>query len=170
MHDAELVPKDNNFLFMFWDTNLKLGYIHLEGSATHRLRVSPQSGHSDLLYSQKWVKVIFLTYGLKNYIGPSESTDTHSKCLELYCFSSWLGNIWPLGGHKHFERGSQQSLPPLKGFLNFYSTCFEIWIWNVVYTSGRWHDISNLSFIAIRSLPLETHVTLIFDLWNGKCY
>ena len=44
---------------MLWDINLKLG-IHLVGSATHQVRVSSQSGHPDLLYSQEWVNVIFL--------------------------------------------------------------------------------------------------------------
>ena len=35
-------------------------YMHLVCSATHQVRVSSQSGHPDLLYSQEWVKVIFL--------------------------------------------------------------------------------------------------------------
>ena len=35
-------------------------YIHLVGSATHQVRVSSQSGHPDILYSQEWVNVIFL--------------------------------------------------------------------------------------------------------------
>ena len=35
-------------------------YKHLVGSATHEIRVSSQSGHPDLLYSQEWVNVIFL--------------------------------------------------------------------------------------------------------------
>ena len=35
-------------------------YIHLVGSATHEVRVSSQSGHPGLLYSQEWVNVIFL--------------------------------------------------------------------------------------------------------------
>ena len=83
-------------------------------------------------------------------------TYLHSKCLELYWFSSWLGNFWPLGGHKHSERGSQQSSPPPESFLSFFSTCFKIWTWNLVYTSGRWLDTSSLSFITIRSLPLKS--------------
>ena len=41
---------------------------YLAGSATHQVRVSSQSGYSGLLYSQKWVKVIFVIYGLKNFI------------------------------------------------------------------------------------------------------
>ena len=47
-------------------------YIHLVGSATHQVRVSSQSGHHDLLYSQEWVNVIFFIYGIKNYIEPSD--------------------------------------------------------------------------------------------------
>ena len=37
-------------------------------------------------------------------------------------------------------------------FPDFSSTCFEISIWNLVYTFSRWHDMSSLSFITIGSL------------------
>ena len=37
-------------------------------------------------------------------------------------------------------------------FLNFFSTCFEISIWNLVYAFSRWHDMSSVSFITIGSL------------------
>ena len=37
-------------------------------------------------------------------------------------------------------------------FPDFFSTCFEISIWNLVYASSRWHDMSSLSFITIGSL------------------
>ena len=37
-------------------------------------------------------------------------------------------------------------------FPDFSSTCFEISIWNLVYTFSRWHDMSSLSCITIRSL------------------
>ena len=47
-------------------------YIHLVGSATHQVKVSSQSGHRDLLYSQEWVNIIFFIYGIKNYIKPSD--------------------------------------------------------------------------------------------------
>ena len=33
----------------------------------------------------------------------------------------------------------------------FSSTCFEISIWNLVYTFSRWHDMSSLSCITIGS-------------------
>ena len=32
-------------------------------------------------------------------------------------------------------------------FSDFFSTCFEISIWNLVYTFSRWHDMSSLSCI-----------------------
>ena len=41
-------------------------------------------------------------------------------------------------------------LPATGNFPDFFSTCFDIWTWNLVYTSGRWHDTSSLSFITIR--------------------
>ena len=37
-------------------------------------------------------------------------------------------------------------------FMDFSSTCFEISIWNLVYTISRWHDMSSLSCITIGSL------------------
>ena len=37
------------------------------------------------------------------------------------------------------------------GFPDFSSTCFEISIWNLVYTFSRWHDMSSLSCITIGS-------------------
>ena len=37
-------------------------------------------------------------------------------------------------------------------FPDFFSTCFEISIWNLVYAFSRWHDVSSLSFITIGSL------------------
>ena len=37
-------------------------------------------------------------------------------------------------------------------FPDFSSTCFEISIWDLVYTLSRWHDMSSLSCITIGSL------------------
>ena len=37
-------------------------------------------------------------------------------------------------------------------FQDFFSTCFEISIWNLVYAFSRWHYMSSLSFITIGSL------------------
>ena len=37
-------------------------------------------------------------------------------------------------------------------FPDFFSTCFEISIWNLVYAFSRWHDMSSLSFITIGTL------------------
>ena len=56
-------------------------YIHLVGSATHQVRVSSQSGHLDLLYSQEWVNVIFFIYGIKNYIEPSDLVPCDRFCV-----------------------------------------------------------------------------------------
>ena len=37
-------------------------------------------------------------------------------------------------------------------FPDFSSTCFEISIWNLIYTFSGWHDMSSLSCITIGSL------------------
>ena len=39
-------------------------------------------------------------------------------------------------------------------FPDFSSTCFEISIWNLVYTFSRWHDISSLSCITLGHFDL----------------
>ena len=39
-------------------------------------------------------------------------------------------------------------------FSGYFSTCFDILIWNLVNTSSRWHHISSLRFIASRHFHL----------------
>ena len=52
-------------------------------------------------------------------------THLHSKCLELHCLSSRLSNFWPLGGHKHSGRGTQQSSTSPESFLSFFLHVFR---------------------------------------------
>ena len=57
-------------------------------------------------------------------------------------------------------------------FPDFSSTCFEISIWNLVYTFSRWHDMSSLSRITIGSLwpSLQPKVgqTYFLQSWPHK--
>ena len=57
-------------------------------------------------------------------------------------------------------------------FPNCSSTCFEISIWNLVYTFSRWHDMSSLSCITIGSLwpSLQPKVgqTYFLQSWPHK--
>ena len=57
-------------------------------------------------------------------------------------------------------------------FTDFSSTCFEISIWNFVYTFSRWHDMSSLSCITIGSLwpSLQPKVgqTYFLQSWPHK--
>ena len=57
-------------------------------------------------------------------------------------------------------------------FPDFSSTCFEISIWNLVYTFSRWHDMSSLSCITIGSLwpSLQPKVgqTYFLQSWPHK--
>ena len=57
-------------------------------------------------------------------------------------------------------------------FPDFSSRCFEISIWNLVYTFSRWHDISSLSCITIGSLwpSLQPKVgqTHFLQSWSHK--
>ena len=59
---GELVelPASEKFYILFFPTCFETWYIHRVGNATHQVRVSSQSDRLDLLYSQEWVKVIFL--------------------------------------------------------------------------------------------------------------
>ena len=53
-------------------------YIHAVGGVTRQVRVSFQSGHFDLLYSQKLVKVIYLhSWPYKSYRGLRFGTHTY---------------------------------------------------------------------------------------------
>ena len=57
-------------------------------------------------------------------------------------------------------------------FPDFSSTCFEISIWNLVYTFSRWHDMSSLSCITIGSfwpsLQLKVGQTHFLQSWPHK--
>ena len=53
------------------------------------------------------------------------------------------------------------SLHPYE-FCSLFSTCFEIWIWNLVNTFSMWHDTSRLRFIAIWSLGPSLHAAVSY--------
>ena len=57
-------------------------------------------------------------------------------------------------------------------FPDFSSTCFEISIWNLVYTFSRWHDMSSLSCITIGllwpSLQPKVGQTHLLQSWPQK--
>ena len=57
-------------------------------------------------------------------------------------------------------------------FPDFFSTCFEISIWNLVYALSRWHDMLSLSFSTIGSLwpSLQPNVgqTQFLQSWPYK--
>ena len=59
-------------------------------------------------------------------------------------------------------------------FPVFSSTCFEISIWNLVYTFSRWHDMSSLSCNTIGSLwpSLQPKVgqTYFLQSWPDKFF
>ena len=81
----------------------QIWYTHLVGGVTRQVRVSFQSRHFALLYSQKEVNFLHswpqkwyrsLRFGAHTYI---------VSVLTPYRFSSWLGNFWPSGRKKHSE-------------------------------------------------------------------
>ena len=133
-------------------------YIHLVGSATHRGRVSSQSGHSELLCSQKWVNVIFLHLWLEQLYRAFRFGTPSYIASVLNCTDFCHG--WAIFGPlvaTNTQKGDLSRAPHHRNvFFSFFSACFEIWTWNLVYTSGRWHNTSSLNFITIRSRPLES--------------
>ena len=115
-------------------------YIHSVGGTTCRVWVESQLGHFDLVYSQKYVKLIFL-----------QSWPQKSR---------WIIQIWYIGFKFRFmlkyifwNFGDYfYGFWIFRSFPGFFSTCFEISIWNFVYTCSRWSYTSSSSFIPIGTL------------------
>ena len=90
-----------------------------------------------------------------------ENAESHSACLRHARFIIVSQNS-PVSQHFLYARlkngrimlwqclSVRPSVRP--SFPDFFSTCFEISIWNLVYAFSRWHDMSSLSFITIGSL------------------
>ena len=88
-------------------------YRHRVDSATHGFRVSIQSGPSDLLYSLKWVKVIFphlwpqklyrsFRFDTHTYIASIlNPTDFRSFFLHVLRYDLETWHIHPVGGTTH---------------------------------------------------------------------
>ena len=80
---------------------------------------------------------------------------TWSPCLHkvwlFYCsLFNFYTPVWKTGRIMPWQCSSvRPSVRPR--FPDFSSTCFEISIWNLVYTFSRWHDMSSLSCITIGS-------------------
>ena len=77
-------------------------------------------------------------------------------------------HAWAIFGpvmDKNTQKGELIEFPASENFYRLFFSCFEIWIWNLVYTSSRWHDTWGLSFITIRSLPLESFLDFF-----SKCF
>ena len=89
-------------------------------------------------------------------------------CLVFICFYT---PVWKTGRKMPWQCPSVcPSVRPR--FPDFSSTCFEISIWNLVYTFSRWHDMSSLSCITIGSLwpSLQPKVgqTYFLQSWPHK--
>ena len=139
-------------------------YIHLVGSATDQVTVSSQLGHYDLLYSQERVRVIF------RHLWPQKLYRAFRFCTHTYIasvlthspFCHGWAIFYPLVGRMVGISTQLQQ----KVLCAFFTTYFDIWTWNLVYASDRWHDTSSLSFIAIRSLPLEIFPDFLFQMFE----
>ena len=79
------------------------------------------------------------TMDMKNYLRTQITLYEEDKKEEASLRCSLLHGSW------------DQILQKRPRFPDFSSTCFEISIWNLVYTFSRWHDMSSLSCITIGS-------------------
>ena len=101
------------------------------------------------------------------------------RLIEVLCASIFLLFIRPFEKRDVLCRGNvrpsvcpsvRPSVRPR--FPDFSSTCFEISIWNLVYTFSRWHDMSSLSCITIGSfwpsLQPKVGETYFLQSWPHK--
>ena len=119
------LPVSEKFSWLFYACfeisiwNLVYTHVHLVGSATHQVRISSQSGHADLLYSQKCVKVIFLhlwpeqlyrafSYGTHTYI-------VSRSVLIFFMAGEFLAPCRP----QTLRRGISAELPATRKFSEF---------------------------------------------------
>ena len=110
-------------------------------------------------------KLFVCIHGLSNlYRGPRYGT--HTEIVSALTPTDFR-HAWAIFGplvDKNTGKGELMELPASKKFYSLFSTCFEIWIWNLVYTSSRWHDTWGLSFITIRSMPLERFLDFFLNV------
>ena len=127
-------------------------YIHLIGGVACQVRVSFQSGHFDLLYIQKIVKTIFLhSWPQKLYRGLRFGTHTSIvSVLSSTDFRLGWAIFSPLAD-KNTWKGELVELPAGEKFSGLFSACFEISIWNLLYTSSRQCHASGKSSITVGS-------------------
>ena len=146
-----------NFYTLVWKT-----FVLCRGNV--RPSVRPRI---ELEFHHNWVTLTYFTakegseyfffiYGLKNCIEPSDLVHTLTQqvswpVLIFVMVRQFLAFWWP----PTLGRGSKQSSPPAGSFPSFFFTCFDIWTWNLVCTSGRWRDTPSLSIIAIRWITLQ---------------
>ena len=80
------------------------------------------------------------------------SHEFETKCRRhegIYDFITFYTPVW---NTDVLCRGNVRPSVRPSAFSGLSSTCFEIYIRNLVYTFSRWHDISSLSCITIVSL------------------
>ena len=70
-----------------------------------------------------------------------------SDCTAIFYTPVWKTDVLCRGNVRPSVRPSVRPR-----FPDFSWTCFEISIWNLVYTFSRWHNMSSLSCITIGSL------------------
>ena len=122
-------------------------FIHSVGGTTCQVWVASQLGHFDLVYSQKQVKPIFCNHGLINK-DKFFKFGTQVACCILLDISSVFCK------KKYFQNFGDYfcAFWIFLSFPGIFSTCFEISVWNLVYTCSRWCYTSSSSFIPIGTL------------------
>ena len=98
----------------------------------------------------------------KNAISNAKNEIKQQQNKVNWCHGSQLGSIFfirPFEKRTYYAMAMSVRLsvrPSVRpSFPDFFSTCFEISISNLVHAFSRWHDMSSLSFITIGSLWLS---------------
>ena len=127
--------------------------MNFVSSATHR-----HSQVTDLLYSIKGSKSFFYLWPQKLYIALRFGTHT---CIASVLTRTDFCHGWAIYCSlvaANTLKGDLSRAPhQRKGFLELFSTRFQIWTWNLAYTSNRWldtpqsglvHPLANQKFIS----------------------
>ena len=107
-------------------------YRHSVGGTTCRVWVASQFGHFDLVYSQKYVKHTFCNHGLINQDKFFKFDTQVACCLPLdispFLCKNIIFRILAIFLHVWI----------FQSFAGLFSTCFEISLWNLVYSCSSW--------------------------------
>ena len=101
-------------------------------------------------------------------------THWYSECLDLYWFSSWLGDFWSSGGQKHLKGGVTRAPSQRKVFQTFFVHVvryqFETWYIHLVGSATHQVWVSSQSSHPDLLYSQEWVNVIFLHLWPQKSY